>query len=392
LCADSYCNEQITNGSLPEGSSTAVGHWHTLQLEVSDNQATGVIDMHTVFKNVSPLLHVSIVSQPLHGIFFYHLSSFTIGNEIYILNCLGTSSHQVVVSQSRASSEPIIEECVAHTTVVTNKVIAGYDYRQTILNSTGAAAIASCVRDCCADIVCKAWAVTLGSEGGQTSNADATCWLKTGGTMDERSGQLACGFKVEPPATTVPPSGWAAVVATLGVSQFDNFALDGTGPGGASAEPCTSAPPLAGATLSSTPCDYPGADTIFAAGTSGGHLVLSTTTTLEGGPLCIGSNNGSNATLVPCDSNAAFAFDVPTGRITLRSNGQDVCLTAVQRQQTDVVAPVLTVSACVDTPADSQQFQLNPATGALRQKGSHCIAQISGTTLNYRDCCIARCA
>ena len=75
--------------------------------------------------------------------------------------------------------------------------------------------------------------------------------------FQNRTGEDACGVKPHSPAANVPPSGWAAIVATLGKSQVDNFVLQGTGEGGAAVSPCGSAAAL-GAPLSSAPCDYPG--------------------------------------------------------------------------------------------------------------------------------------
>lgn len=104
-----------------------------------------------------------------------------------------------------------------------------------------------------------------------------------------------------------------------------------------------------------------------------------------------------NVSLVSCDSAAALVYSVATGQITRAgaagagSNQQDLhCLTAVQRQTLAPHAPGLTMSLCNGLPDAQQQFQYNPSTGALRQKGSECIADYPGT-LSYRDCCIALC-
>ena len=72
-----------------------------------------------------------------------------------------------------------------------------------------------------------------------------------------RTGEDSCAVKPSAGAANVPPSGWAAIVATLGKSQVDNFALEGTGEGGAPVAPCKDGDGL-GALLSSAPCDYPG--------------------------------------------------------------------------------------------------------------------------------------
>ena len=69
----------------------------------------------------------------------------------------------------------------------------------------------------------------------------------------------------------VPPSGWAALVSTLGVTQVDNFAMWGTAEanstssnGTAAVTPCGSVAPREGMVLSSAPCDHPGASTAWA--------------------------------------------------------------------------------------------------------------------------------
>lgn len=43
--------------------------------------------------------------------------------------------------------------------------------------------------------------------------------------MEARDGQVACGLKPKAPASSVPPSGWVALVATLGTSQVCELAV-----------------------------------------------------------------------------------------------------------------------------------------------------------------------
>ena len=203
-----------------------------------------------------------------------------------------------------------------------------------------------------------------------------------------------------PAFASVPPSGWAGLVATIGRSQVDNFELHGTSAGGAAAPPCGAVKnPAAGSAVSSTPCDYPGAHTGWSIDSENRVLVAAASHGSGGSgggggdQLCIGtpatgSGGDRNASLVSCDAATALRWDQATGRIQGRDS---MCLTAVQRQQHDARHAALAVQACAPTPSDAQQFQLNPATGALRQKGRQCIAQWPLDLLDYRDCCIALC-
>lgn len=244
--------------------------------------------------------------------------------------------------------------------------------------------ITECVTACCADTKCKAWSITANSIDDPPLSGSNTCWLKTGGAMEKRPGQLACGLKPtsSDAGSAVPPSGWAAVVATLGSSQFDNFHLEGTAGGGLAVRACDQTPPSGGENAVSAPCDYPGAVTSFTTTATGGPLRLSDTN------LCLGSLDMANVTLVPCDSSSVLTFDVRTGRVLLAT----MCMTAMQRERHDMSLSLLELTPCAPLPSDSQQFQFQPQTGALRQKGSECIAEVPGTTLNYRDCCVALCA
>jgi hypothetical protein len=344
LCADSCCSAVIQEGSLPAGSAALTGHWHTVSLEVTDGFARGTIGAAVVFDHVP----ISATSP-------------------------GPPSGKVVA------------QCVADSTAVTdnNTVIGGFDYKQLELNASAptSANIRTCVEACCADLKCKAWAVAKGK-----------CWLKTGGSFEHRPGEDACGIMPPTaPAATVPPSGWAGLVATLGKSQVDNFELDGTGSadGSAAVRPCASMPPRQGAPLLTTPCDLPGALVGWTVSSTEPSGVLQLRSVAD--ELCIGIAN-SNVSLLPCSSQSALVYDVATGRITpaTTESSTQQCLTALQRQQHDSGPTQLAMQRCAGAPDDSQQFQWDPSSGALRQKGSQCIAKYPDNTA-YRDCCIAVC-
>lgn len=179
---------------------------------------------------------------------------------------------------------------------------------------------------------------------------------------------------------SVPASGWAAVVATLGQTQIDNFALEGTAAGGAAAPPCSSAAPSAGAPVVTTPCDYPAAQTQWNVDAESGVLRL------RGTELCLGSADGV-VELVACGG-TVLRHDAATGRV-VAPDGR--CLNAVQRAATDAAHTQFTLASCNALPDDAQQFQANPATGALRQKGSQCVHDFPGSVPGYRDCCAALC-
>jgi hypothetical protein len=109
--------------------------------------------------------------------------------------------------------------------------------------------------------------------------------------------------------------------------------------------------------------------------------------------MCVGANN-SDAILLPCSSGAALVYDVSTGQITPATTAGPAqqCLTAIQRKQHDSGSAQLVMQNCADLPSDSQQFQWNPSSGALRQKGGQCIAKYDEDNADYRDCCIAVCS
>ena len=69
------------------------------------------------------------------------------------------------------------------------------------------------------------------------------------------------------------------------------------------------------------------------------------------------------------------------------------CASAVQRTFEDAAPAAMVLRPCAPAPSEAQQFQYNPATGALRPKVSSCIATSQGESaaVQYRDCCAALC-
>ena len=422
LCADTYCNAVLLQGALhppcqcccdycnstatPECSDrpddccrhgnapcsrhcrvadpsacacvttggAVVGRWYTVSLSITDGVASGAVDGASVFAGVP------------------------------------------VGPSARPQPQPANEtkHCVANTTIVTNpgKVIVGGDYRQVALPGAGntAADFEACAAACCGEARCTAWAVAKGK-----------CWLKSSGWSLQAWASKDRGedaYAVKPgsapgsAASTVPPSGWAGIVATLGHSQVDNFKLAGTAVGGAAAAPCATAAPQDGSALVSTPCDYPGTVAGWTVAPAGGAITLgqrnSQARAPSGAPpagLCIGAGSAPQGgaagstnvasppaiTLVACGSADALLYNATTGQISPQGRAGQQCLAAVQKQQTATAAPGLILTACGGLPNDSQQFQFNPSTGALRQKDSSCIAEDADNVLNYRDCCVAFC-
>lgn len=210
----------------------------------------------------------------------------------------------------------------------------------------------------------------------------------------------------------VPASGWAALVATLGGVQFDNFTLEGRASGGVSTQAirlvyfppgsthldfpgcltdwlwwqgavaaCGSSAPAAGDKVVATPCDAPGALHSWEK-LPGGQLQLSSTT------LCI----GSGGVLAPCAGQAAdlLSHERSTGRITTAT---DTCLDVLGWPGHGGVQwpQAITNATCGPIPENSQQYQYHPGTTTLRPKASMCIAGFAASELAYRDCCLSVC-
>ena len=441
LCSDSLCanHSVIHTGPLPSQvpvpmpmaksksrskaqstmpkSGPLVGTWHSLELEVTNGLASGKFDNESIFSGV-----------PVDS-----------------------------------SVRPSVSQCVAESPIYTDRVIAGFDYKQEPINGTLGNAteqIKWCLQTCCAESKCKAWGVDLG-----------LCWLKTGGSYRMGPGQNASGILATPPTANVPASGWAALVATIGTSQVDNFKIEGTAGntnananananasananGNANANvnanaelqsdgdavtACTTNAAQPGASVVSTPCDYPGTQaqwTVVASATgrqvvqlqeqsnannanagvnataNGTSLCIGTVANVDAnaggakktkqiselGMLGLGNSNANGIGLVDCTSAQTLVFDATTGRVTNTNTNTNttststLCLTAMQKQGGGKTPPEMALTACGAIPDESQQFQWNPSTGALRPKGSHCIATFPGAmTVNYRDCCVAVC-
>lgn len=368
LCADSYCNTIIKHGPLPAALGNIVaGHWHTVTLEVTDNMASGSIDSINLFSKVS------------------------------------TTPPPLLPPLSPPSSL-ILQQCIINTTLLAaGQVITGGDYRQFFLGSlnNSSTAVHICEKACCMDGQCSAWAIAKGK-----------CWLKNHGWSISKMGswEVACAVKPKstrfPPIPVkrihIPPSGWAGIAATIGLSQVDNFKLVGTAPGsdGAAVPPCRTKKPAAGSLLVSTPCDYPGATVVWSVDPDGGVIQLNQMEDrgTVGPQLCVGASNKTEnhsaaVVLVSCDSKATLIYSISTGRISPRSESH-ICVTAAQRGPDDKGAPAMMIDVCEAIPSQTQQFQYNPTTGALRPKASACIANSLGesTAVQYRDCCIAFCS
>lgn len=390
LCADSYCDavlrhgpmaafQGITSDTLAGSAGAAIGRWYTVTLEVTDNMAAGWIDKVEIFSKVS------IAPSPLPP----------------------------PPPPPPLPPSSTVHQCIENTTLLANDtVIAGGDYRQVMLLPSGNAStdIQDCSKACCADGACSAWAIAKGK-----------CWLKHHGWSISKmvGGEDACAIRPvgptpaptpAPPASPspIPPSGWAAIAATIGRSQVDNFKLTGTTGGGAAVPPCGSAAPETGSPVVTTPCDYPGTVAGWTVSRRGAIQLgqrgsspgadSSSGVSAASEQLCVGvtanttQSGGSAITLVACGSESAFVYSATTGRISPRGNGSH-CATAVQRTFNDTAAATMVLSACAPIPSETQQFQYNPSTGALRPKASSCITTSQGeaTRVQYRDCCIALC-
>ena len=114
--------------------------------------------------------------------------------------------------------------------------------------------------------------------------------------------------------------------------------------------------------------------------------------------LCLGAAaDGKAAVLVPCSGNGSglaqpLIHHRTTGQIGDGSTCVDVptCqsrwpCTAGQKWPAAVAN-----AQCAAIPTN-QQYQFNPQTGALRPKGSSCVADFKGTVNQYRDCCLSVC-
>ena len=360
LCQDSYCSMKLANGSLPAYAGALVGVWHTVSLEVTNGRATGFIDNGSIFAGVA------ISETKLHP--------------DHNKPAMGALSGVCPANMSDVSCAGLVHD------------------------PQGDATATQCAAACCRDHTCAVWQWKRAPSA--TNGAGGFCWRGACNDRQTRKAGWVGGTRWAPPGPAppkpaafpgVPPSGWAGLVATLGRSQVDNFELHGTSAGGAAAAPCSNRPPGNESTLSSAPCDYPGALAAWVIQANDGRLrLLASADSSSGGSsddLCVGVSTAglvnSNVGLVGCGTASVLRFDESSGQI--KTPDLASCLTAVQKMQHDTHHPALTMGTCVPIPSDSQQFQFNPSTGALRQKGRQCIAQWPQDLIGYRDCCIALC-
>jgi hypothetical protein len=227
------------------------------------------------------------------------------------------------------------------------------------------------------------------------ANESAIAWLDGHQLFAGRPFTPTSMLQVDQPFNgSVPASGWAALVTTLGHVQFDNFRIDGKAVGGGAVSACAEGAPKAGTVVVVAPCDAPALRREWTRGRSGVLELVSS------GGLCLGEAGGF-AALVPCNSSEGLQLhDIKTGRI---SPALGTCLDLVEQgsHAGPPWLPAVVGQSCapIATPAAwSQQFQYNPQTGALRPKSARCVADFLPWIPNngfdgdqYRDCCLAVC-
>ena len=351
LCADSMCSlGVIKQGITVAAAAVASSTWHTLSLATHPGgYASGTLNGVALFHNLS-------VGPP--------------------------------PPPSPTSSQAT---CARNTILLpASKIVLGTNYDVVTLGTPlNSSAVAKCLALCCTASKCMSWAVQAGK-----------CWLKSDAVVaDAAKGEVEFAKAVKPGntptpapvATLVPPSGWAAIVATLGGSQVDNFKLEGLadgGGGGGGVAKCAATTPAAGIAVSSTPCDQEGAWThwVVRAGKDGGGLKLDPHPATPSVLLCLGASGA----LIPCASASPKSLvyhNATDGQLHVGASDSASCMIAVQKEATDEHAATVRVAPCTG----AQRFQLNPNTGALRSKGSECVASFTGAIVQYRDCCIAVC-
>ena len=356
LCTNSFCNgSPIASGKLP--ASWGVGDWHRLSLAVVNTTATVAMDGHVFYSGRA--------SMPRQ--------------------------------QPAAATASTCEEQM--NTLPPGQELVGNDYRQTQLHSDPNWGAAACIKACCADVQCTAWAVFKSWMPSKPTCTHGTvcCFLKSGHpTQRTGSGQAVCGQKhqaAQPPhpfGGVIPSSGWAALVSTLGNVQYDNFKLEGRASGAGAVETCAGTA-AAGSKVVSTACDAPGSlhawDKL-----RGDQLRLRSTN------LCMAVDASNTVVLSACSTTnsthslALLVHDRTTGRITTNSSTCLDVTAAGEPGQAGRRWPVATAgSQCVAIPSDTQQLQWHPHTGALRPKASSCTTNFAGTVNQYRDCCLAVC-
>jgi hypothetical protein len=355
LCTNSWCDgHPIANGSLP--ATWLVGEWHSLALMVVNGTATANMD----------------------GQQFYHGGT-------------------IAPPQPQAA----LGSCESNMTILPDgEMLVGYDYRQTQMQSDPSD-VEHCVQDCCADPKCVAWAVAVSGEptSPTCTKGTACCFLKNGiSAITKGTGEISAGMKPRKPSPAQPPlpfggvvpsSGWAALVTTLGGVQYANFKLEGKAAGGGAVAACGSEKPAAGSSLVSTPCDAPNALSAWEK-LPGGQLQLRSTT------LCIGAAVDGAAVLAPCAVRGGSPNWTHNHTTGLVGDGSacidivDVTVTGWPGKDGMQWPAAVADAKCAVIPSN-QQFQWNPQTGALRPKGSTCVAGFAGTVNEYRDCCLSVC-
>ena len=281
LCTNSFCDgPAVASGKLPR--LWAIGSWHRLSLMLVNTTATARMDGHVFYTGGATIPK-------------------SVGEQQHIVSTGSTRDRTSMVHQ------PL--DCESNTTILPKgQMLVGGDYRRVQLQSDPAD-VKHCVSDCCKDPLCVAWAVSISTMPTSATCRKGTvcCFLKTHGfSQQPGTREIACGVKhskSKPPAQPplpfggeIPPSGWAALISTLGGVQFDNFELDGRSPvGGSSVATCSAKTRgvSAGDDVVSLPCDVPGALTAWDK-LPGGQVQLRSTT------LCLTTHDGLSVQLAPC--------------------------------------------------------------------------------------------
>ena len=413
LCTNSFCaGTPIASGQLP--SVWKPGEWHRLSLQAVGENATAAMDGRTFYAGgmTAPSTDAARV-----------LPTRT--------NAVAAGIGDPGRSLQNRSGLPTTGTCQSTMEVLPpGQMLVGADYRQTQLQSDPSDNL-HCIQACCKDARCEAWAVAVSEMPTSPTCTHGTvcCFLKNKvSAVSKGTGELAAGRKPgnhppgpPPPSPdhpyggVVPATGWAALVTTLGNVQYDDFKLEGKAKGGGAVDACGAATPTAGSPVVAAPCDAPGLQHTWARSKTGALELVGGNDAV--GSLCLGAvghSKGNLAVLVPCgDSSAVQLHDRSTGMIM-----SPPTTTPAEASSPGVAAgpppPHPEGSACLDVAgatasgppwpqattgnscgqpslANSQQYQFNPATGALRPKASVCTASFLGTVNQYRDCCLSVC-
>ena len=363
ICTNSYCNgAPIASGKLP--AAWGVGEWHRLALMTVGNNATASMDGQVFWSGAMAAAPTIALAGPR--------------------------------GQSRLPDETAVPSCAANMTLLPHgEMLVGHDYRQVQLQGDPSD-IKHCVDACCADTRCTSWAVATSDGSSTCAKNTVCCWLKEGTTPAKvpGTGESAAGYKpgkhhgpappIGPPHPplpfkgAVPLSGWAGLVTTLGGVQYDDFKLEGRAKGGGAVDACGTTAPAAGDQVVSSPCDAPNMLHSWEK-LPGGQLQLTSTT------LCLGADAAGAAILVACagDDSALLSHDRATGRI--KNSGSCLDIAGYPGEGGRQWPAAVANASCIPIPADMQQHQFNPQTGALRPKGSPCVAGFAATTNQYEN-------